>query len=284
MLYAPVSFDPDTHVIVHVHIPKTGGSTLARIFKDAFGRERIMARPNENLEGFETGWLRAQNRLRLSAERQGERLTDLVKRAGGHRRPRPVVVGGHAALADLPGDGRTPLIIALVRRPADRLLSEYWFTRARLERLGGRSRDPKKRLVGRLSVEEYVDHVIRNADRLPVNNQCRFLSGRPSFAAAREVVDQKLWLASPLPRFDRFVELLETGLGLTLPRAAPRNRSRLRPEGEALDPALAARLDRVMNEDVMLCDHVEEAFEALSSRHMPPVDRARPLAATVAAS
>lgn len=284
MRYAPVPFDPNTHVIVHVHIPKTGGSTLTRIFKDAFGRDRVQARPNENLEGFEAGLLRVQNRLRLAAERRGERIAGLFARAAGRRPPRPVVVSGHASLAGLPGDGRTALPIALVRRPADRLVSEYWFTKDKLGEAGGRSRDPKKRLVARLSVNEYAEHVIRNADRLPVNNQCRFLAGTPSFAAAREVVDDVLWLAAPLPRFDRFVEMIEAGLGLTLPRAAPRNRSRLRPDGEALDPVLAARLDRIMNEDAMLCDHIEEAFDALAAANDPLAGRAGPPAEMAAAS
>jgi hypothetical protein len=268
MLYRALPFDADRHVLVHVHIPKTGGSTLVAMLEAAFGAERVRTLPGRNLEGFESGLVRLQNDMRLWAERTGQWFASVPARARASR-PAPAVVTGHVALPDFPRDGRLPLPIALVRRPADRLASEYWFTKGRLPAATSRVGDLKKRLVARLSLDEYADHVCRNAGRLPVDNQCRFLAGAPSFARARKVIDEEMFLAAPLPRLDRFVELLEAGLGLELPRLGPRNASTLRPEAPAMDPSMAEAVDRVMREDAQLCDYVEDAFTALDLRSAP---------------
>lgn len=271
MQYRTLPFDPERHVLVHVHIPKTGGSTLVGMLEAAFGAERVCVLPGRNLEGFENGLVRLQNDVRLWAERTGRRLASVPARSG---RVSPAVVTGHVALPDFPRDGRLPLPIALVRRPADRLASEYWFTKGRLQAATSRVGDLKKRLVARLSLDEYADHVCRNAGRLPVNNQCRFLAGAPSFARARKVIDDEMFLVAPLPRLDGFVELLEAGLGLELPSLGPRNASTMRPEAPAMDPAVAAAVDRVMREDAQLCDYVEDAFAEIALRSAPPASTA----------
>jgi hypothetical protein len=62
MLYRALPFDADRHVLVHVHIPKTGGSTLVAMLEAAFGAERVRTLPGRNLEGFESGLVSAHRK------------------------------------------------------------------------------------------------------------------------------------------------------------------------------------------------------------------------------
>jgi hypothetical protein len=88
-------------VVVFLHIPKTGGSSLANMLAARFAPDQIYRRPNP-------GHL--------------PRLTGVD--------PRCRFIHGHLDWSDLEVVGRAPIVVTMLRRPAARVLSLYWFWRS----------------------------------------------------------------------------------------------------------------------------------------------------------
>ncbi|TYO89458.1 sulfotransferase family 2 domain-containing protein [Oceanicella actignis] len=273
MIYERTDYDPARHLVLFIHIRKTGGSSLGAQLADALaargaagGYRRLRM---QGVETYNQGWRRAHEHLR----RRLQHLRDEARERGRALLGLPnlaldsvAVASGHVRVDSIGLRRREPLMITLVREPVDRLVSEYFFTR---DRVAGARRLPgseKKKQAWARSFEDYAQMLLERRDALPLNGQCLYFSREGSFEAARRVIDERFLLAGRTQDMARFTQLLGAKLGI--PMGPPRrvNKGRSRPEGYAPPAWLRARLEEAMADDMALYEHVGREFAALDAR------------------
>jgi hypothetical protein len=84
------------------------------------------------------------------------------------------VVTGHNRVGSVRLGRRMPLMITVTCDPIDRLVSDYFFTRDRVAANPKTSRAAKKRTAWELDFEGWADTMLKDADTMPLNGQCRY--------------------------------------------------------------------------------------------------------------
>lgn len=288
MIYDQIDYDPSRHVLLFIHIPKTGGSSLGRSIAEALGAEA----GDRSRRGVDRGgtasfpgvyrslamqWMESQERgPHYWAEilrRRLKHLRDEAREEGLRLAGRPsasvdevFAMGGHVRLGSVRTGRRRPLPFTLVRDPVDRLVSGYYYARDRVQ-LGGSAGSSRKK-VRAMSHDfaGYAEALLADAGRRDMNWQCRYLARRGDFESARRAVDEQCLLAGPTDRMGRFMELLGAKLGVNPGPERRANAGRSRPADFEAPPELRARLEAAMADDVKLYRHVSAEFAALSDR------------------
>lgn len=280
MLYESVEYDPERHVLLFIHIPKTAGSSLGRSIAEALGA--AAGRPGAGggpvaYRPLAMQWMESQERgpafwaevaKRRLAHLHDEARQEVLRRLG---RPAAAVdavfaMGGHVRLGSIRSGRRTALPVTLVRDPVDRLVSSYYYARDRVELAGSAGASRKKMRAMRHDFAGYAEALLAEAGRRDMNWQCRYLAGRGDFDSARRAVDARCLLAGPTDRLGRFQELLGAKLGIETGPERRANAGRSRPAGFEVSADLRARLETAMAGDVKLYRHVGAEFAALSDR------------------
>ncbi len=217
----------DEHVLIHTHVPKTAGATLAAGLSAIVGGVRTMD-------------------LRLRRSIPLERLTEAelaeLSLVTGH-----FPYGLHARF------GRTPLYFAAVREPAGRTISSYRF-------LASHPDQPGHEEVASCDFETWES---RHRERQP-NEQSRMLLGAgagvaPGSAEVIAHVDAAYLLVIPQPEMTRALQALRAAFGVAWTRVARTNVSH--GHEVELDPMTREAIRRANGVDAALYAHVVETFD-----------------------
>lgn len=215
-------------LVIFTHIPKTAGSSLFEGIADLMGRE-------------------ASKDFRWPGKRPAEMTTDEkapLRFVSGH-----FPYGVHVHFT------RTPLYLAVVRDPVERFYSVYHFIRRNPDH-------PNFRFFDGLSAENALRVLLDNpaaGSNVVGNPQCRYLSGRPAFEAARSAVDERYFLVGAMPQVNDLFALLARALGKAAPPLAEHNVGQRRYQA-------SREIERMIGEscadDFRLCDYVASAFHS----------------------
>ncbi len=273
MIYETTTYDPARHLVLFIHIRKTGGSSLGAQIAAALeaqgiegGYRRLQM---QALESYNKGWRLAHEELRRRWLHISDQAAQETKRALGKPNlsmDTVTVASGHVRLGSVSTGRRIPLPITLVREPVDRLVSEYFFTRDRVNVASRKPGAEKKKRAAEMSFEDYAAMLLERRDELPLNGQCAYFSREGTFAEARKAIDERFLLAGPTSEMARFSELLGAKLGIPLGQARRENKGKSRPAKFEPSPALRARLEEALADDCALHEHVRREFDALSAR------------------
>ena len=181
---------------------------------------------------------------------------------------RLAILKGHITLGAEPKTGRQPVYITVVRDPVDRFLSDYY---CRFDiRAAWPSGKRERHSFWTYEVDRFVDYVYKRRSWTDTNLQCRYIGVRGDFEAAKDAIDNRVFLAAPADRLDGFLELLRPILP-SLPAQAPRanvGKARLEkapPSRESLD-----KIREMVAEDQLLFDYVSKDFDEVYRRHAAP--------------
>lgn len=256
--------DFDKEVIVFIHIPKTGGTSFRKTLIEQFGLShhfRVKEEKFDRLNLFGLDLLHELHRnarggiKRLRSRLSGERIREFKDMSEEERRSIKMLCG-HARYGSFPETGRHPLHVSLVRDPTDRLSSEYYFLRQKLEDRASRwaLTPPLKAMAERNDLDGFVQALRRLPDRRLWNTQCQFLSRQQSFEATREKCEQICFLIATLEQMDRLYQELSAAAGIDEIAIERRNISRLRPERIELGDDARALVKEMYGEDQKLYD------------------------------
>lgn len=269
MLYGTLQHDPAHYRIVLVHIRKTAGTSLGRMLHRAYGEPVLEVRKEGELARHDRGVMRLHRRARAVAVSTARRGAISLAKARGRpafRAHKAPYVAGHFVLGQEPPSPRMPLYVTLVRDPVDRLLSDFWFMKGKRDRSLGDVADPG---LYDLPLAGFVDAILARPDLYRANLQCCSLAGRPDFAAAREIVDTRVFLAGTTPQIAEMAARLGQAIGRDLGAPPTAKKNARRPGAVELDAKRLAGLRALNAEDDRLVRHIHAAFAALPASPDP---------------
>ena len=219
----------EEHVLIHTHVPKTAGATLAAGLSAIVGGVRTMD-------------------LRLRRSIPLDRLTekDLAELS---------LVTGHFPYGMHARFNRRPLYFAAVREPADRAVSSYRF-------LASHADQPGHDEAAACDFETWES---RHRERQG-NEQSRILFGSRPPTAAEVIahVDAAYFLIIPQPEMTRAIQELRAAFGVAWARIARTNVSH--GHDVELDSITREAIRRANDIDAALYAHVVETFDARLAR------------------
>lgn len=195
-------------MIVHVHIPKTGGHTLNQIAKNTLGTRALVVNSESELDS------------RMPDEQPGQALT--LDYLGGHFRL------GHvqSLLADR-GTATEPRFVTLVRDPVERAFSPYLFL------LRVKTAIPHvTNAVQERDFAYFIDYAYDNAAWHLQDAQAWLLCGERSARRAQEVISRDLSVVGTTEAWDRFYHAVRVLDGLPFPEDVSGCSAHIAPQAE----------------------------------------------------
>jgi hypothetical protein len=233
------SLAPRDHVIIFVHLPKCGGTTLNRIIEWEYSPWRIFSiDPSFFLWSYRKLMHWSQRRL------------DTMQVFKGH-----MPFGLHSRLS------RPSTYITVLRDPIDRCISAYYFAL-------NYKLHPLHKFVKKMTLEEY-------AVATPNHNvQCKLLAGTTAsesdfhagdcsaetLEVAKENLSRYFSVAGLTERFDESLALLRAVFGWNIEKLASFNTTRNRPNKQKLPPSTISLIRERNRFDMALYEHVSASF------------------------
>jgi hypothetical protein len=274
MIYDDVTYDPAKHLILFIHIRKNGGSTLLTRLSEVLPApppaQTARRLGMQGLESHDQGFLLMHEHARRRLIHWRQEIWHETRRMLGLSNASMDTVAmatGHVQLDSIRTGRRMPLMITTTRDPVDRMVSEYFFTRDKVVANPRPARAAKKISAWAMEFEPWAESLLEQADRLPLNGQCRYISPKGDFESARRIIDERFLLAAPLSQMQRFTELLGAKLNVGLTEGRRENAGRSRPARFEVPAQLRSRIESALAEDVALHAHVSREFTALAARH-----------------
>ena len=219
------------HVLLHTHIPKTGGSTLSQGLSAIVGAVHAMD-------------LRLNRHIPLA----GMSRADLD---GLH------LLSGHFSYGDHPDFGRTPLYIAAVREPVARAVSDYRF-------LSTHKDHGQHHLVTGRDFEEAWNNQAAVLGPAFHDLQSHYLAGAHRGRGVDpdglwQRVEEDYFLVIPQTELTRAIQSLRSAFGVPWARVADHNRSR--GHETEVTPAMKRRVLDANPLDTRLFERVSADFD-----------------------
>lgn len=234
----------DERVLLHTHVEKAAGTTLT------YGLAEIV------------GWARTID-TRLTPDLRSDRLSAAALQHtwlySGHHH-----YGVHVRF-----EGRTPLYIAAVRPPMERLVSYYRYT-------VNAPKHPAWRHIGDLDFPSAVCKFVEIDHAIVSGGQTRMLMGRHRIddLTHEEILDhlnERYWLIVPYRQVNRALVMIRKAFGLP-----PIQRSSLNvgkgPQVE-IDPGVVAMLRERMKADQAIVRWAQDSFEDNIGRAVESIRR-----------
>jgi hypothetical protein len=224
----------DDRALIFVHIPKSGGMTLAAILQRHFEPPAIHGHPWSDHREIDLG----------------DRDASRIRLLHGH-----VPYGSHELLS-VPGD-----YITMLRDPVDRFVSLFYFIRSREQH----ELHPEATSMSLGEFAEAFEHHSRN-------HQTRLLSGAlddfspATLEIAKRNLDERFSWVGLTDRFDESLLLLRRRFGWHDVWYRPVNVTPGRRPTASIEPAVADRLRELNALDVALVEHARARFDEALAR------------------
>jgi len=235
-------------LIIFIHLPKTGGTTMRSVLEQQYGGAQIFKVPPPSA----TGKQKIDDFSKLPPEER-----DTFKVVYGH-----FDYGAHIGLEET-----NFTYFTILRNPVDRVISHYYFVKQRTNH-----RLHKNVVSEDMSLQEYATSgLTKEVD----NHQTRVLIGKegvtPAFGAcpseflerAKQHLQNEFAVVGTSERFDETLLVLQEVLGWSIPFYVSRNITKSRPKSDALPPDVVEAISKYNQLDLELHRYANERLDEL---------------------
>ena len=218
----------DNKRLLFLHIPKTAGISLFYALKKIYGNEYTLRYDVLSIE----------NRNKYLSMSHDE----LYKYN---------FITGHFTLPVFKNKNISNYkIITILRDPIDRELSAFFYVKTE-------TKHPLYEKYKDMDLYQYLDHFEKSGIR---NFQCWQLCEKNSFEAAKEVIDNQIFLSATNDNLKAFYKILQYKLNLPEIEVMHKNKTSFRLSVKELHPDIVNRFRNLTEEDYKLYNYVKENF------------------------
>lgn len=243
MLYSKSPAIADSSVVIEIHVPRTGGTSIRLLFNELFGSNRCLASYNGELE-----------------QKRAEQLED-IRFVAGH-----FAFGAHRYFT------REARYISVIRDPIDRYLSTY-------AEFKTNPNSKYHQFAVKYDINDFLmlclDGKIPGLLNQQNNLQCRLICGHADFQTARQYIDNEYYLVAPFLAINEMAALILAGLNRSSIKIPHVHQTQYKMAAlSELASLSSSSLDIILDserEDALLYSYVQKAFSAIS--HALPSSR-----------
>jgi len=213
-------------------MPKTGGSSMQFFFEDLFGEDRVF---------------RIRDREITPETITIEKLTD---EQINHFK----VFQGHFPYGNRGLVGKDALYFGIIRDPIDRMISNYFYARAK-------GRPERKKLAQSMKLGEYINTLLNNRDTKFGSAQTNFLTGKRTIAEAEKVFREEYLLICTTDQIDQCQQLIAQMFGRSDLTPIHRNTTNSTQKGHAVRKRLRSSHGQFFAPDYQTLSWVKSYFE-----------------------
>lgn len=244
-----------TPLLFHVHIMKTGGTTVRNSIIEALGEQQYRDLRPQSLEGYFPLLYRFHDKSRKSLLSIKDNAIEEFRRLTRKDNKSFLTVrsaGGHVAIYHAPKIKRTVKAVALIRDPIERMASMYYSTNRMLKTSSTVPRTAWRRAYLADSFEQFAQYRIDNIDKWPLCQQCRYLSRSGTSDEAIHNINSGAISIGVTECMPDFIIKIENYLEINMDRSRHDNKMNSRPPIENLSKPMLRDLKIACAEDLRL--------------------------------
>ncbi|UJP06180.1 MAG: methyltransferase domain-containing protein [Nitrosomonas sp.] len=235
MLFPKEISIPNSALVIQVHIPRTGGTSLRLLINEVIGSQHCLMGYNGEIE-------------RKSAEELSK-----IRLVVGH-----FGYGIHRHFT------KKPYYISVTRDPVDRFISTYAEFRTN-------ENSKYHKYAAKYNINDFLklvlDTDVQGLWQQLHNLQCRLLCGQANFEVAQRFIDEKYYLLAPFDALNDMVDMFASALGhdkLLMPHVhqtkqkMTRHSDKVKLSSQSIDTIMSSEC-----EDVLLHSYVQGAFSEI---------------------
>ena len=286
MLFNKSSIDYNS-IILFVHLPKSGGSSVRENLIKYFKSDQILRIRENNIHHYYGNeinsyfeyktnnsikkWLKSnslinkivklKNHLKKNFEKTEFHFRDFYS-LKSHEMQKLRFISSNQERNVVPRImGKHYLMIMVIRDPVERIQSYYF----QAKKKGGINKKNKPYILAanKYDVDDFIKFLYDYRPYMVKNPYSVCISGTEDFSIAKEIIDTKFFLAAPIERMDEFSEALTSKLFKKKDKFQKYNVSTTNPEKIIISDKLIELINSTNQTDIKLKKHIELEFDAI---------------------
>lgn len=287
MLFDKIVIDYNS-IILFVHIPKSGGSTVRENLLRYFKKDQVLRVSERNLNHylgkeinsyhqFETTnpikkWLKSFS-LTNKVLKLRNNIKELIKEDFPYNKNFYSLTSSEIEKLRFisssqernvvpPILGKNFIQIMTIRNPVDRIQS-YYFQTKKKDRSDSKNQKRYAFAANKYDINDFIKYLYDNRPYMVNNPYSVCLSGTEDFTIAKEIIDTKFFLAAPMERMEEFSKVLLSKIFSKNETFIPFNIGHNNPKKIIISDNLIDLIISTNQADINLKKHVEIEFDKI---------------------